>query len=166
MTRKPIIASLLFGASLLLAGCASNRNASDERIDFLEIAIYRAVNSYRSANGLAPLMYDRRIADIARAHSQAMADGRTPFSHEGALERASQARARVPGSGRVSENLAWSTPREELPPFFVDRWRTSERGHHETMLGGYTMTGVGVAIAEDGRVFVTHLFIATGDVIG
>ena len=165
MINKAYISILLTGISLLLLSCASNKNVTSTSTDSLEISIYRAVNNYRITRRLDPLTYDQGLSKIARQHSIAMATGRLPFSHTGATERAADARARIPGAGRISENLAWSTPREKVAEFFVKRWDASDEGHKEAMIGPFSITGVGVATAKDGRVFVTQIFVATEDAI-
>src|SRR5439155_15173405 len=53
----------------------------------LERAAYELVNRHRRARGLAPLALDPRISQEARLHSLAMADGRTPFGHDGFADR-------------------------------------------------------------------------------
>ncbi len=51
----------------------------------------------------------------------------------------------------------WNTA-EEIAASTVDGWMKS-RGHRENILQvGPTVTGIGVAIAPDGKIFVTQLF--------
>src|SRR5690606_19105807 len=89
-------------AVLLLAACnggltlPSGREAAAEspgptaNASTLERQIHDLVNNRRSATNRPGLRWDDRVAAIAREHSQAMASGRRPFSHDGFDQRAEQ----------------------------------------------------------------------------
>jgi uncharacterized protein YkwD len=49
----------------------------------LEQAVHTQINQYRAEQGLPPLELNAEISAVARQHSQAMADGQAPFSHDG-----------------------------------------------------------------------------------
>jgi uncharacterized protein YkwD len=49
----------------------------------LEKSVFDEINQYRAAKGLPKLTLNANITRQARIHSQNMAQGKTPFSHQG-----------------------------------------------------------------------------------
>ena len=125
----------------------------------IEREVVTRVNRYRKSEGLPALKADARVAEIARGHSRAMAAGRTGFGHGGFKGRSQAVDSRVPYK-RVAENVARNSrdPRE-VPARAVERWVDSW-GHRRNIEGPYAVTGVGAAIAPDGSIYLTQLFVA------
>lgn len=73
----------------------------------LEQAVLTQINQYRAGRKLPPLTVDSRISEQARLHSQAMASGRVPFSHNGFQQRV-QTIARTLPYSRAAENVAYN----------------------------------------------------------
>lgn len=107
--------------------------------------------------GLAALRSDRALAALARSHSEAMAAGRVAFGHAG-IERRLAAACALFGARRGAENVAQPALGAEVATAAVARWVASGQ-HRRNMLGRYSVTGVGVARAPDGRTFVTAIFV-------
>lgn len=126
----------------------------------LEEQIAQRVNQHRASRGLAPLTYDPRIADLARAHSQEMASGAASFGHAGFEQRVSAIGGFLSVAG-AAENVAVD-PRAgpSLADLVVQGWLGSA-GHRENIEGSYDRTGVGAARAADGRYYFTQIFIRT-----
>jgi uncharacterized protein YkwD len=98
---------------------------------------------------------------MAQQHSEFMMRNRDKIegglTHYGFEER-SLAAQRLMGMSNVAENIAtcsggFSSPASTL----VDAWKRSS-GHAKNMKSGWDVTGVGVAVAPDGRVFATQIF--------
>ncbi len=53
----------------------------------MEQSVLTKINQYRASRRLPPLTLDSQISAQARSHSQAMASGRVPFSHNGFQQR-------------------------------------------------------------------------------
>jgi uncharacterized protein YkwD len=125
----------------------------------IEREVVARVNRYRRAEGLRPLSADPRVAEIARSHSRAMAAGRTRFGHGGFEGRTDAVAARVPYK-RVAENVSRHRrhTRVEIPSVAVEKWLGS-RGHRRNIEGPYAVTGVGAALAGDGSVYLTQIFV-------
>lgn len=124
----------------------------------IEREVLQRVNRYRRSAGLPALAPDSRIAEIARGHSRAMAAGRTGFGHGGFKVRTRAVASRVPYK-RVAENVSrHSRDPRQIPAVAVDRWVDS-RGHRRNIEGPFAVTGVGAALAPDGSVYLTQLFV-------
>jgi uncharacterized protein YkwD len=165
-TGRPLIVLGLLGA-LALEGCASrdaageSRGALAARVPAADAALERQVlelvNRHRRAHALAPLALDRRISQQARLHSSAMADGRTPFGHEGFDDRVATLR-RVMPCRRTAENVASNTGHRDPASEAVRGWLESP-AHRENIRGPYELTGVGVVRSATGEVFFAQIFV-------
>lgn len=162
------------GAVLSVAACAvqipaatppaarSSTDAATPAPAELEREIHLQVNQYRARRGLAPLAYDERIAAVARSHSAAMASGARPFSHEGFQERTEAVTRILPATRAFAENVAYdgrTGPR--LAALVVQGWIDSSE-HRANLEGRYDLTGIGVAVARDGRRYFTQIFAGSG----
>lgn len=130
----------------------------------LEQSIHEQVNQYRQSQNLPPLKLDARISKEARAHSQAMASGKVPFSHEGFEQRVKAVGKSIPylaAAENVAFNQGYSSPGEQA----VEGWIKSP-GHQKNMVGNYDLTGIGVAKNAKGEYYFTHVFIKSGSVYG
>ncbi|NUB90738.1 CAP domain-containing protein [Haloterrigena sp. SYSU A121-1] len=156
-------------------------DGSGDEIDraALERYVHEAVNEERTARGLEPLEFDTELRDIARAHSEDMAE-RGYFSHvdpEGndVTDRYERAGYECNANGYTGgENLAqtwYDTPvvdddgetvryetEQELADGIVTQWMNSP-GHRENLLATqWENEGIGVYVTDDNRVFVTQNF--------
>jgi len=143
------------------------------------------VNNERQTYGLSPLEYDTRLADIARAHSQDMAN-RNYFSHDNPEGQDPTERAKAAGypcykdyggyyTDGIAENIFqnwlyttityynglavydWST-KSEIASSTVSGWMLSE-GHRQNILKStYDKEGIGIAISSDYKVYITQDF--------
>ena len=147
--------------AFLLSGCAGSESTvqNDPELARLERAMVNAVNRYRILKGLNPLMADERVAGQARLHSRNMAADNVPLAHDGADERTVKIGEMIQWKS-ISENVAFSTQREDLIDFVLDRWIESP-GHLKNIEGEYNMTGIGLALSPDGRYFFTQIFVLT-----
>lgn len=97
------------------------------------------------------------VADIARIHSQNMADGRVPFSHDGFDARFEQITAQIRLSN-MAENVAFNNFDDPVATA-VRGWLQSP-GHRANIENGiYTQTGIGIAKNSVGEYFFTQIFI-------
>lgn len=147
------------GAKTRAPARAAKPAARKPDIAQIEREVVSRVNRYRKSEGLPALAADARLSEIARAHSRAMATGRTGFGHGGFKGRSQAVASRVPYR-RVAENVARNSrdPRE-IPAVVVERWVDS-RGHRKNIEGPFAVTGVGAALGPDGSVYLTQLFVA------
>lgn len=151
-------------------------------IEEIEKKIHDHINAVRASQGLNPLSYNTELVEIARAYSQQMAK-EDFFSHYDPQGRHVADRYYAAGftcgirSGDYfydgGENLSslsvgkWISPfgsiieyytSDELSYRVVNGWMNSP-GHRENILQDvWQSEGIGVAIADDGRMYVTENF--------
>jgi uncharacterized protein YkwD len=126
----------------------------------LEALAVEAVNDERRARGLTALEIDPRLGEVARAHSRDMAR-RGYFSHVAPDGTNVQQRVRRHGLDfvRVGENLHKSVNYEDPVAVAVRSWLASPH-HRELLLSpDFRLTGMGVALNDDGVVHFTQLFL-------
>ena len=123
-----------------------------------ENEVFNLVNRERSRAHLEGLMWDERLAKVARDYSRRMAREGF-FDHydpEGktVLDRAS----RVRGWSRIGENLFVCDEQPYYTTVAIRGWLKSPT-HRTNMLDRtWTATGIGIATARDGSIFITQVF--------
>ncbi|MDQ2050085.1 CAP domain-containing protein [Natronolimnohabitans sp. A-GB9] len=157
--------------------------ADDETDDVDRVAVeqyvHEAVNEERADADVNELEFDTELRDIARAHSEDMAE-RGYFSHEDPegndfTDRYEEAGYECDVDGYVGgENIAqtwYDTPvdtddrdtvhyegERELGYGVVEQWMNSP-GHTENLLADqWESQGIGVYVTDDDQVFVTQNF--------
>lgn len=135
--------------------------------DLLEKQTLELINRDRAApeylaetRGRArPLLWDDRLAAVARAHSEEMArEGY--FSHDSA-DGASPAE-RISSAGipwaRVSENIASCRTIGQAESTFMDEPKFEQNHRWNILNPDYTRVGVGIAKGSDGMLYITEDF--------
>ncbi|MEW6492862.1 MAG: CAP domain-containing protein [Cyanobacteriota bacterium] len=123
----------------------------------LEQSVYQQVNQYRKSHNLPPLKWDAQITQQARNHSQAMASGKVPFSHngfDGRVKSIGKSVAYRAAAENVAYNQGYSDPGKQA----VQGWLKSP-GHLENIEGNFDLTGVGVTKNAKGEYYLTQIFI-------
>ncbi|MBW4504378.1 MAG: CAP domain-containing protein [Scytonema hyalinum WJT4-NPBG1] len=121
----------------------------------LEKSVFDQINRYRASKGLPKLSLNGKISQQARIHSQNMARGKVPFSHQGFVRRVGAIPIRYRSAGEnVAFNLGYSDPAQEA----VTGWLHSP-DHLVNIKGNYNMTGIGVATNSEGEVYLTQIFL-------
>ena len=98
-------------------------------------------NRFRLDSDLMPLRWSEELFQVALAHAEQMAGGRTTFSHDGFADRCS--RVNTPKAG-MGENLAYNKGVWDSCKCAVDSWISSE-GHRKNLVGNWTHCGVASA---------------------
>lgn len=161
-TLSFFLQSLFACLLLFVAACQSEQTVVaqevPDRVSELERDMHDLVNAHRSTRGSVPLSYREEIAEVARQHSQAMATGRSNFSHAGA-EKRQRVIARQIGFQRFAENIAMNTYRSDMAgkKAFED-WLTSQ-GHRAAIEGNFNLTGIGIAQDRAGAFYFTQIFV-------
>ena len=127
----------------------------------IEEQVFAAINRFRAENHLAPLSIAKDLADIARLHSQDMAT-RDYFDH--VSPDGNTMRKRVLGFGitnwnRLAENIAMNYGHPDPANVAVKGWLNSQGHRHNILDQDLTETGIGVAIDDKGRIYLTQLFV-------
>ncbi len=144
---------------MTVAACGGDSGTEplDPALVAMEHATYDAINKHRADSGFSSLIYDDFIAQQAREHSRAMADGKVPFGHDGFADRVS-AIAQHLRTSVAAENVAFNLGVSDPSATAVSDWLNSP-GHLANIEGDFTATGVGVARRSDGAYFFTQIFI-------
>lgn len=112
-----------------------------------------AINSTRSSAGLAPLKMDSGLQAHARRHSADMiAADKIYHSSDSELKSAA-------GSGwtKLGENVGRGGSVSSLHKAFLD-----SASHRANIHGDYNRVGIGTDTADDGRLYVTVVFMKKG----
>ena len=151
----------------------------------ISLLAHDLVNKERGSNGLGELMYDEALAEIARKHSEDMAQNGY-FAHDNLMGESFSDRyarggylcanrqgmviyggaenihqgwrfGRTTYSGERIINREWHNELK-IAQFAVVGWMNSP-GHRANILNGvYNREGIGVAFAPDGKLFITQNF--------
>lgn len=132
----------------------SNNLSADER------EIFNLVNKQRRKKSLADMQWSDDLERLARSYSRKMADGRF-FSHyerngDSIIQRASA--MKIKGWRKIGENLFYSEPYEKLNRFAVEKWMESPTHRQNILDRDYNTTGIGIAEAKDGTIYITQIF--------
>ncbi|RJP80898.1 MAG: CAP domain-containing protein [Desulfobacteraceae bacterium] len=168
-SRNPfirLIAGLFFISLLLFAvGCSNDgtsistgENDSETRDELhdMEQEVHLQINEYRQSQFLSTLRWSETIADYCRTHSLDMAAGRVAFGHSGF-------ETRIEGIGQTlfyesaAENVAYNNYADPASTA-VQGWLMSP-GHLANIQGDFDLTGIGVAMSDDGLYYFTQIFI-------
>lgn len=158
---KKIVAVVLVSLFLFALNCSKDSNpvvSNNPTVakDDMAAQVHGLINSVRKSKGLSTLSYNDQIAAIALTHSQNMAGGSVPFSHDGFEERA-QAIADNIKISAAAENVAWNRGYSDPAKTAVEGWIDSP-GHYDNIIGDFNTTGIGVAVNDKGEYYFTQLF--------
>ncbi len=122
---------------------------------------FKILNEIRAENGLSPLNWSEDMAKVARLHSGNMAKFKF-FSHQGQDGMMVSDRADSLGItnwSAMGENIAYNRGYDNPVEFAYEKWMLSP-GHRDNILNKlWKDGGIGVAIAEDGTIYFTQVFM-------
>lgn len=127
----------------------------------IERKVFAIINQKRVDNGLLPLKWSEKMAEIARVHSIEMAEYNY-FSHAGLDGSMVNDRADEQGAidwKSIGENIAFNQGYENPAEFACESWMRSTSHHQNLMNKKWKESGVGVAITKDGRYYFTQVFV-------
>jgi uncharacterized protein YkwD len=185
---KALRVSLVLMLFLVVAPAAATRRPGQPEIrsSSLEHRVHDLINKERRDHKLTALAFDERLSKIARGHSHDMA-ARNFFSHTNPEGQDATARGKLAGftcrkqiarntfSEGLGENLFqdnlysrfrtsghersydWNTP-EEIAAHSLKGWMNSPPHRRNILEGNYGQTGVGIAVSDDDKVYITQLF--------
>ncbi|MFN0280246.1 MAG: CAP domain-containing protein [Pyrinomonadaceae bacterium] len=127
----------------------------------LEQTAFELLNQKRIHNGLQPLVWNEKVAAIARLHSQNMADLKF-FSHRGRDDKMVSDRADDAGLGRwraIGENIAYNRGYQDPIAKAVELWLDSPSHRHNLLDNSWKETAIGIAVTADGSYYLTQVFL-------
>lgn len=126
-----------------------------------EHMFFEEINRTRFERGLKPLVWNDDVAAIAKYHSLNMAS-QSFFGHRDRLGNSVAERADAHGLRKwrmIGENLAYCNGFRDPVATTVEAWLESS-GHRKNLLRKkWQETGIGVAMDQRGRIFVTQVFL-------
>lgn len=134
---------------------------SSARIFELERQAFDILNQKRKENGLAPIEWNEDMAKVARLHSENMAKFKF-FSHAGQDGLMVNDRADSLGFYKwkaIGENIAYNRGYANPAEFAAERWMLSPTHKDNILNKRWQVTGVGLAIADDGTYYFTQVFL-------
>lgn len=155
MKRSLLVVLVCIGFAVI---CSSSVLGQQSESAKLEADILSLVNSYRESKGLIALKVNEFVRGEALAHSDRMASGKTPFSHQGFDDRFKRIEAKYNVS-EGSENVAYG-PNSAYK--IVDNWLLTDH-YKENLEGNYNFVGIGVVPTGTGAFYVTMIFINSPD---
>jgi len=123
----------------------------------LERSVYQKINQYRQSRNLPPLAWDAKITQISRVHSEAMASGQVPVSHQGFDKRVKEIGQSLPYRG-AAENVAYNQGYPDPGQQAVQGWLDSP-GHLKNIEGDFDLTGIGITKNAQNEYYFTQIFI-------
>lgn len=132
------------------------QSAINNEIKQMEKSLLSLINHERAKLGLSHLIPSTLLANIAKAHSEDMAQGRVPFGHEG-FDKRTEALKKYEQHTSFGENVAYFHHVEQPLVAAVNGWMKS-KPHRENILGDYHETGVGIAYDRKGKCYITQVF--------
>ena len=128
-----------------VATTASASNASDEQ------TMFDLTNQARLEAGLAPLVSDPAVANVARVWAGVLATTQV-LAHNSQF--VAQIGALVPGWQRIGENVGYAGSPQSVQSGFM-----GSAGHRANVLGDYNRVGIGVVRDLNGRMWVAVNFV-------
>jgi len=123
----------------------------------VEQRLFQLVNEHRISFGLDMLEWNEDISFECRVHSENMALGVVPVSHDGFNDRINNIHQIVPLLS-AGENIGYIAGYTNPAVAIFNEWITSV-GHLENLEGQYDLSGVGVARNNNGEYYITQIFI-------
>ena len=157
--------ALLLAVFCLLMLAVGSASASAQRNEAFgqnarESQIFSLINRERARSGLSALTWNPDLAGLARDYSQTMAREGF-FDHidgqgNSVVERAKHARIR--GWQKIGENLFECEPTSELASLAMRGWMHSPTHRDNILDPEWRATGIGIAYAANGDIYVTEVF--------
>jgi uncharacterized protein YkwD len=125
-----------------------------------EVRILSLINRERAKNGLAQLVWNDRLGDLARRYSEKMARENF-FEHidsdgNDVVARARQSRIR--GWRKIGENLFTCDPTDDFTSLSVRGWMRSPSHRQNILDPEWRDTGIGIAFSRRGEIYITEIF--------
>lgn len=168
--QKPVAMRIATGGSLIETESRPRR--VDEQVSGVrsivinspaqvERTAFALLNQKRAEKGLKPLVWNDKVAAVARLHSQNMAEFQF-FSHRGLDGKLVSDRADRLGLGgwaAIGENIAFNRGFDDPISKAVNLWLGSATHYQNLMDANWHESAVGVAISADGSYYFTQVFL-------
>ena len=159
--RVGAVTDSLSGGGLLGGGASSGDEVDSARVERL---VHEYANRERREAGVAPVEYDAALAEIAAYHSRDMGQegyvSHTGPNGENVTDRFQRFDYACETNGEVIQWLDYGelerTDEEAIARVIVENWMDSDLHRSFVLDGSWERGGVGVYLAESGRLYVTQ----------
>lgn len=127
----------------------------------VERRAFDLINKERAKLGLPQLSWSNELVEVARMHSQSMAEFRF-FSHRGLDNKLVSDRADALRVGKwraIGENIAYNRGFADPVEKAVALWLDSPSHRRNMLDADWKESAVGIAIAADGSYYFTNVFL-------
>lgn len=127
----------------------------------VERIAFALINEKRVAAGQEPLVWNDKLEQTAREHSQNMAEYQF-FSHKGLDNKLVSDRADDNGVGSwraIGENIAFNRGFSDPTTKTVELWLESPSHRRNMLSPDWKESAIGVAVADDGSYYFTQVFL-------
>ena len=140
---------------------SSDNRSNTSSAEAIEKQVFSMINAERAKNGLSELEWSESLAELARLHSQDMAQQKF-FSHRGSDGSMIDDRADRIGLGlwrSIGENIAYMRGYDDPAAVAIEKWLESA-AHRKNLLGpNWKESAVGVAVTSDETYYMTEVFL-------
>jgi len=160
--------SLMLAGTLLLSctslSSGSDRNRICDEPASAEPYILESINLIRKEHHLPVLTVSPTLQKIARDHSRYMAkSGYLGHGHSGNDFKTRIEKARLNGWREVGENVGRSLGYPNNSATIISGWMQSKHHRENILSAGFNKIGIGTALADDGTLYATQVFMGTND---
>ncbi len=158
-----LLAVLLLPHSVLSAETLlAKKNAAPTET---EAYLHDSINRIRKEHRLPALKASAALRKVARDHSRYMAkSGYLGHGNGGGRDfRSRIEKAEVKGWRTLGENVGRSFGYRNNAEVIVSGWMESEPHRNNILSENFDMTGIGTAMAEDGTLYATQIFMGSAD---
>lgn len=158
---NPSHLSLRAGAGLDRVPASSDTAITPAAVRALEKDAFQLINTERALVGLSALKWSEKIAEVARLHSNNMADYNF-FSHkgmDGSMVDDRAAQLKMGAWSAIGENIAFMKGYDQPVAMAVEKWLQSPSHKKNLLDPAWTETAVGLAVTSDGKYYFTQVFI-------
>jgi len=154
-----ILLAVLSGSAV----AAQSRIAAESGIAATEIYVTEKINGIRADHGLAPLRVTGKLRTAARRQSTDMAanDFLAHVDSQGNDLQVRLARAGATEWRTIGENVGQSMGYRNNSDVIIAGWMKSPHHRDNILSSDYDSTGIGAAIAADGTLYLTQVFMGS-----
>ncbi|MEA5113403.1 MAG: CAP domain-containing protein [Geobacteraceae bacterium] len=138
--------------------------SAGSRIATTENYVAQKINEIRADHGLAPLGISGKLRTAARRQSTDMAANNflAHVDSQGNDLRARLAKVGATGWSTVGENVGQSMGYRNNSDVIIEGWMKSPHHRDNILNGSFVSTGIGAAVAPDGTLYLTQVFMESG----
>jgi uncharacterized protein YkwD len=156
-----LIAADVSSARGSLSKSGPESSAPSATVGTAERQAFDRINAERSLKGLPALVWNDRIAAVARYHSQNMLKNKF-FSHQdqdGLMVNDRADRMGLADWTSIGENIAFVKGFRDPIDLAIEKWMQSSAHRDNLLASRWKESAVGVAIGDDGTYYFTQVFI-------